>query len=134
VIIWHQVTGVYGVAAEAVVLGGSTSLEQLAADTAAAAVSSHALRLALGLPPDTPLVPFFLAPDDMVPSATECAPTPPSLTQARSHVFSPGLTQRLLQPTWSASRLHRYDRKPVSPFTFHLPHTHPRAPAVQGLP
>lgn len=66
-----EVTGVYGVAAEAVVLGGSTSLEQLAADTAAAAVSSHALRLALGLPPDTPLVPFFLAPDDMVPSATE---------------------------------------------------------------
>jgi hypothetical protein len=69
-----EVHTTYGVAADRVMLGGSTYLEQLTLDTTAAAVRRCELLQAYGVPTDAQLVPFFLAPDDMVPDATHAIP------------------------------------------------------------
>jgi len=69
-----EVKAKHCVAADAVLLGGSTYLEQLALDTTAATVPQCELLAAYGLPTDAQLVPFFLAPDDMVPDAGNAIP------------------------------------------------------------
>ena len=75
-----EATARYGLPATSIVTVGSTYLEGLAKDGGEAAMDPAAVRRALGnkvgtrgsgdVGPGTALVPFFLAPDDMVPDAT----------------------------------------------------------------